>query len=194
MMNFLRRIFISYTFSIVLTVWIIFFLLFCLVTISLKYTSLQKSDAIVVLTGGKDHRIQAGIDLLEQEWADMLFISGVNKIVGAEDILGNANDRLQSMIHLGYMAENTHTNAVEIALWAKEHNINSIILVTSFYHMPRSLLEMKGIKSNLKIIPYSIFPKDFDRPTDWLHTKYAWHLFCEYHKFIAIFFKNLIKG
>ena len=193
-MNFLKRVFISYTFSIMLAVWLILFLLFCLTTISLKYTSPQQSDAIVVLTGGKDHRIQAGIDLLEQQWADTLFISGVNKTVKAQDILADTDNNLQPMIHLGYMAENTHTNAVEISLWAKEHNINSIILVTSFYHMPRSLLEMKGIKSNLKITPYSIFPKEFEQSTSWLHTKYAWHLFLEYHKFIATFFKNLIKG
>lgn len=193
-MNFLKRIFISYTFSIMLTVWVILFLLFCLITISLKYTQLRPSDAIVVLTGGKDHRIQAGIDLLEQKWANTLFISGVNKTVKPQDIIADTDDNLKDMIHLGYMAENTHTNAMEIAHWVKEHNIKSIILVTSFYHMPRSLLEMKNIKLGIKIIPYSIFPKEFDESTSWLHTKYAWHLFLEYHKFIASFLKNLIKG
>ena len=193
-MNFLKRIFISYTFSIMLSVWVILFLLFCLVTLSLKYTALQPADAVVVLTGGKDHRIQAGIHLLEEKWADTMFISGVNKIVKAEDILGSDNNDLKSIIHLGYMAENTHTNALEITQWAKEHNIHSIILVTSFYHMPRSLLEMKGIHSGLKITPYSIFPKEFNESTQWIHTKYAWHLFTEYHKFIATFVKNLIKG
>ena len=193
-MNFLKRFFISYTFCIMLAIWVILFLLFCLITISLKYTPLQQSEAIVVLTGGKDHRIQSGVDLLKQKWADTMLISGVNKTVKAEDILTNTDEHLQSMIHLGYMAENTHTNAVEITHWAKENHIHSIILVTSFYHMPRSLLEMKNIKSEIKITPYSIFPKEFDESTAWLHTKYAWHLFLEYHKFIATFFKNLIKG
>ena len=193
-MNFFKRILISYTFSIILAVWLILFLLFCLISISLKYIPIQQSDAVVVLTGGKDHRIQSGIDLLKQKRADTLFISGVNKIVKAHEILGNTDNELQSVIHLGYMAEDTHTNALEINQWADEHNIKSIILVTSFYHMPRSLLEMKGVHSNLKITPYSIFPKEFNQSTNWIHTKYAWYLFTEYNKFIATFFKNLIKG
>lgn len=193
-MNFLKRTFISYTFSITLTAWVILFLIFCLGTVSLKYTPLQPADAIVVLTGGKDHRVQEGIGLLQQKWADTLFISGVNKIVKTQDILGSTNSELKSTIHLGYMAENTHTNAIEINHWVKEHNIKSIILVTSFYHMPRSLLELKTIQSDISVIPYSIFPKEFDKSTNWIHTKYAWHLFLEYHKFIITFFKNLIKG
>ncbi len=193
-MNFFKRIFISYTFTISVSVWLIMFLLFCLVTISLKYIPLQKTDAVIVLTGGKDHRIQAGVKLLELKWADRLFISGVNQDVKVQDILGSKEQDLYNLIHLGYMAQNTHTNALEINQWTQDHNVKSIILVTSFYHMPRSLLEMKGIKSNIKIIPHSIFPKDFNESTEWLHTKYAWHLFIEYHKFIATFVKNLIKG
>ena len=177
-----------------LSIWVILFLLFCLITISLKYTQIQPSDAIVVFTGGKDHRIQAGIDLLEKKWANTLFISGVNKTVKLQDIISDTDDDLKSMIYLGYMAENTRTNALEINQWAKEHDVHSIILVTSFYHMPRSLLEMKNIQSDIKIIPYSIFPKEFNESTSWIHTKYAWHMFLEYHKFMATFLKNLIKG
>ena len=101
---------------------------------------------------------------------------------------------MQEKIELGYWAKTTHMNAIETTEWVRKNNITSAILVTSFYHMPRSLLEMKRTESNLKIIPYSIFPKEFNESTSWLHTKYAWHLFLEYHKFIATFFKNLIKG
>jgi uncharacterized SAM-binding protein YcdF (DUF218 family) len=45
-----------------------------------------KSDAIVVLTGGSK-RLEAGIVLLEQGKAELLFVSGVNEKVTSSDIL-----------------------------------------------------------------------------------------------------------
>lgn len=193
-MPFLKHTFLYYALIIAISLWTILFLVFCLITITLKYTPLDKADAIVVLTGGKDHRIQTGIDLLNQKWADTLFISGVNTIVQSQDIFKDTSTELQSAIQLGYMAQNTHTNALEVAQWVRKTHVKSIILVTSFYHMPRSLLEMRNVKLDLKIIPHSIFPKEFNESTNWIHTRYMWHLFIEYHKFIATFFKNSIKG
>lgn len=190
----LKYTFIQYTMITAVSVWVILFLLFFLTTVYFKYTPLQQSDAVVVLTGGKDHRILQAIELLSQNYGQKLFISGVNKIVEPSEILKDAPNELHPYIDLGYMAQDTHTNALEVSLWVQQNNIHSIILVTSFYHMPRSLLELKKRLPNLKIIPYSIYPKEFDESTSWLHQRYSWHLFLEYHKFIATFFQHLIKG
>lgn len=194
MISFSKISFLQYFIGILATVWVILFLVFCLRAISLKYTPLIKSDAIVVLTGGSDHRIETGINLLKKNWAHTLFISGVNKIVRDKDLLKETDANLQSVIHLGYLAQNTHTNALEVSQWVEDNNIKSIILVTSFYHMPRSLLELKNAQPNLIVTPYSIFPQQFDNITTWLHQRYVWNLFLEYHKFWTIFLKQLIKG
>ncbi len=190
----LKYTFIQYVIITGVSIWVILFLLFCLATIYFKYTPLQQSDAVVVLTGGKDYRILQGIELLSENYGQRLFISGVNKIVEPDEILKNAPKELHPFIDLGYMARDTHTNALEVSLWIQQNDIRSIVLVTSFYHMPRSLLELKKRLPRLKITPYSIYPKQFDESTSWLHQRYSWNLFLEYHKFIATFFQHLIKG
>ena len=67
-----------------------------------------------------------------------------------------------------------------------KNNIKSIILVTSFYHMPRSLLELHQALPNTTVYPSPIWPKDFAESTAWLHTKTALHLINEYHKVLVI--------
>ena len=95
---------------------------------------------------------------------------------------------------MGHWAKTTRMNAIETAQWIQKNKISSIILVTSFYHMPRSLLEIKEAIPDLKIIPFAVFPQSFGESTDWLHTRYAWQLFLEYHKFLVVyFFKGAVK-
>ena len=172
--------------------WIIGFFCFSLWAISFKYTPVEKADAIIVLTGGPD-RISSAIHLLENQNAPQLFISGVNKVVKEEDLLKKVPPELRSKIHLGYMADSTYTNALESSDWIQQNNLKTIILLTSFYHMPRSLIEMHQQIPNLKIYPYSIFPNKFENSTHWLHTNYAWQLFLEYHKFLITYSKYFIK-
>ena len=109
----LKYTFIQYTMITAISVWVILFLLFFLTTVYFKYTPLQQSDAIVVLTGGKDHRILQAIELLSQNYGQKLFISGVNKIVEPSEILKDAPNELHPYIDLGYMAQDTHTNALD---------------------------------------------------------------------------------
>ena len=136
----LKYTFIQYTMITAVSVWVILFLLFFLTTVYFKYTPLKPAEAIIVLTGGKDDRILQGIELLSQNYGQRLFISGVNKIVKPHEILKDAPDQLHPLIDLGYMAQDTHTNALEVFHWIQKNKIQTIILVTSFYHMPRSLL------------------------------------------------------
>ena len=96
------------------------------------------------------------------------------------------SEETKAKITLGYTAENTRGNAQEINDWIQGKNIHSIILVTSFYHMPRSVFEMLQANSRLKIIPWPVFPQSFNQSVDWVKTRYAWLLFIEYHKFLYI--------
>lgn len=171
-------------------VWIIGFVCFCLYAVSFKYYPPVKSDAIVVLTGGKN-RINTGIRLMDEKKATALLISGVNQNVSQKDVLKNIPDDTKRKITLGYKAKDTNGNAKEISEWINKKNIHTIILVTSFYHMPRSVAEIIKQTPNINIVPHPVFPKSFNKSIDWIRTRYAWLLFLEYHKFIFVQLKYL---
>lgn len=138
----------------------------------------QKADAIVVLTGGSG-RVATGVELLENEAAPKLFITGVGKDAGVKDILNEMDlpEDLLTKIELGHEAENTIGNAVEARSWLVDNQISSIILVTSNYHMPRSMLTFKrGLGSELQIHPHVVQVEG---------TKFRKMLLSEYAKFIG---------
>jgi uncharacterized SAM-binding protein YcdF (DUF218 family) len=122
-----------------------------------------KTDAIVVLTGGSD-RIEIGLMLLSANQAEKLFVSGVGEGVSLLSLLSSSSYVPESMpelakqIKLGYEAKNTKGNADEVYDWVKENDIKSLRLVTSNYHMPRSLIEFEDKMPEIKIIPHPVKP------------------------------------
>lgn len=119
----------------------------------------QRTDAIIVLTGGKK-RIDEGISLLGRNLSDRLFISGVNKGTGLNDLTGGKD--APCCITLGYRAEDTIGNADEARTWVRENNIRSIRLVTSNYHMARARLEFDRAIPELTIYDHPILNDDED--------------------------------
>lgn len=171
-------------------IWALGFCVFVLYALSFHFTDTEKTDAIVVLTGGAD-RISTAVELLQQQQSEHLLISGMNKQVLPMEMFKHFPTSAVKKITLGYFATTTAENALESATWVKQKGATSILLVTSFYHMPRSILEMTHATPNLKIIPYPVFPKSFGNSVDWIKTRYAWLLFIEYHKFITVYLKYL---
>lgn len=182
--------FIVYTCLVLLTIWVLGFLAFAGYLFNLSYKVPQKADAIVVWTGGAE-RLTTAWELLEKEYADHLFISGVNADVSERSVLKGVPYALQRKIDLGRQAENTHQNAQETADWITEHHIKSLLFVTSLYHMPRSLLELKHQAKQTEIFPYAVTPKQVD--TAWIHTANASQVFVEYNKFLAAALRIYIK-
>lgn len=176
-----------------ITVWIIGFGAFCLYAVSFRFRSAEATDAIVVLTGGNE-RVQTALNLLKEKYADHLLISGVNKAVQLSDLTGTLSEDMVKNVQLGYRAKDTQGNAMEIAEWVSQNDIHSVLMVTSFYHMPRSLFEVLHYQPDLKIVALPVFPKSFGDSVDWIRTRYAWLLFVEYHKFIFAHLRYLVKG
>ncbi|PIZ32593.1 MAG: hypothetical protein COY39_05155 [Alphaproteobacteria bacterium CG_4_10_14_0_8_um_filter_37_21] len=118
--------------------------------------SVEKTDAIVVFTGG-NKRVQAAFDLFEKRHAELLFVSGVPKGVTKRKLLKVSHSSIVdlSTVQLG-SAENTQENAEEVSKWARDQNIRSIRLVTTTFHMPRALREMRLKTENLVVIPHPI--------------------------------------
>lgn len=176
---------------VALTSWVLGFCLFCLYAFSLKYTTVPNVDAIVVLTGGAD-RISRAVDLLREGKADALFISGVNSKVSLGALFSETDDALVPKIHLGYLADNTYENAMETDMWIQKNDVRSVLLVTSFYHMPRSLFEIETRIPRLVVYPYPVFPKKMD--TQLVHTRHFWLLFVEYNKFLVVVLRSFLRS
>ena len=118
-----------------------------------------KAEGIVVLTGGSD-RIDGALRLLAEHRASRLLISGVNPSVGTDALAGTLSADLEAMLtccaDLGHAARDTIGNATETHDWAAENGYRSLIVVTSAYHMPRSLAELSDAMPGVELIPYPI--------------------------------------
>ena len=185
--------FIFYPLMVILPIWLIGFGIFVLYVFSFQLAHDTKADAIVAWTGGES-RIRTGIHLLEKGLADRLLISGVNKNIKPHLFLGDTKPETLAKIDLGYQATTTEGNAIETADWVYKNQLHSVILVTSFYHMPRSLLEFRHALPTIQVYPNPIWPQDFMESTAWMHTRAAFHLFVEYHKFLCVKLRYLLKG
>ncbi|HET8543228.1 MAG TPA: YdcF family protein, partial [Pseudolabrys sp.] len=98
----------------------------------------RKADGIVALTGAAA-RIPDAIELLATEHGKRLLITGVYRATSAREIARITplySKYFTCCIDLDRSALNTFGNALETKRWARQHNFNSLIVVTSNWHMP----------------------------------------------------------
>mgnify|MGYP001765443308 CR=1 FL=1 len=146
-----------------------------------------RADGIVVLTGGRD-RVSGGVELLEEGRGRRLLISGVHPQTRAEDIqkVTDADRALFACcVDLGHRAETTVGNAREAADWARAHGFSSLIVVTSAYHMPRSLVELDKAAPDVRKIAWPVKRPDLAVEAWFLHPATAKLLLHEYVKYIV---------
>jgi len=182
----------SIAFSIlVLSLWLICFLRFFSSIPLINSMGQSKADAIIVLTGGVK-RLAAGFDLLVAGRSNLLFVSGVNTSVKLSDIQEISQNQgivldekyIQCCVKLGYAAFNTRGNAIESSEWITKNRIGSIFLVTSNYHIDRSLLEFRLKMPDLKIHKYPVISNNVMLEEWWRHPSSMRLLVTEYHKFM----------
>lgn len=146
----------------------------------------KSADAIVVLTGG-DNRIVEGARLLVEGHGKRLLISGVNRRTRREDverISGLDHKVFTCCVDLGYEALDTVGNADETRTWANSNGYTSLIVVTSSYHMPRSLAELALAMPGRTFIPHAVTPRSFPDSGWWLHVHTTRVLLSEYLKYL----------
>lgn len=146
----------------------------------------QSADGIVVLTGG-DNRIVEGARLLKDGRGKRLLISGVNRITRREDVeavTGLDHKAFTCCVDLGYEALDTVGNADEARTWANANGYNSLIVVTSSYHMPRGLAELSLAMPGQTLIPHAVTPRSFPDSGWWLHVRTTRVLLSEYLKYL----------
>lgn len=148
----------------------------------------EHTDAIVVVTGGSG-RVEEGLKLLKSGAAPKLFISGVNKDVKVHELL--RGEEANAAVTLGYEAEDTKGNADETAPWVRDNNIKSLRLVTSSYHIPRALLELRHQTPGVTIIAH---PVKTGQEYDVTATSYWALTFKEYNKTLATWIRQAMSG
>ena len=113
------------------------------------------ADAIVVLTGDRA-RIAKAIELLRAGKGERLLISGVNERTSRATLRGliaNAGTRFDCCVDIDRAALDTIGNARQASIWAQDHGFGSLIVVTSDYHLPRSLIEFRRAMPGIAIHP-----------------------------------------
>lgn len=173
--------FLAMTVGVVVWAWLFGYVIFLMgVTFVQPQLPNEKTDAIVVLTGGQN-RIHTGLALLELGQAEHLFISGVNPDVTIEQLVRIWKPDIEAIpccIALGYAASNTEGNARESSQWVRDMDLTSIRLVTSNYHLPRAWLEFRHALPRRTIISHPIRSATL-ADGSWEHMKLS---FAEYNK------------
>lgn len=184
MIGFIKRQFLIALFVLIFPVsWLAGYYVFYR-ALPMENHFVEKADVIVVLTGGRN-RLKEGVLLLQRNMAPHLFVTGVGKGVRINQIVKGRSQTFYSKITLGYEAITTKENAEEFFAWQKTHPVQSILLVTHDYHMPRSLLEFRHLMPHLKIIPYPVKSRSLKvHPRDPL--KAAYMIAGEYTKYLVI--------
>jgi len=162
-------------------------------------------DGIVVLTGGTA-RLASAMRLLQENFADRLFISGAGQGVNKPSLIHALTNMqghniseielaalMECCVDIGFEAADTAGNAVESAAWAGTHSYSALLLVTANYHMPRALVEFRRRMPDMQITPYPVQP-DFLRVQDWWRQRSAGLFFVgEYLKYVAALLRARIE-
>ena len=143
-----------YFFSLFLILLIIGFLNFLKVITYTEVIMAKNIDGIAILTGGKG-RIDLGLNLFTKKSNIKLIISGVDRKVSIKSFLPSKFQE-NKRIYIDQASESTFENALVITDWAKKNQLYNIYVITSYYHMPRSMLLLNKFKEKVNYYAYPV--------------------------------------
>ena len=179
--------FLTMTAGVVVALLLTVGFLWFAINIQTEDTQLEsKADGIVVLTGAAS-RIPDAIELLAAERGKRLLITGVHRATSASEIARLTplySKYFTCCIDLDKSALNTFGNALETRRWAREHNFNSLIIVTSNWHMPRAMAEVAHQLPDTALIAYPVMSEKVKSEPWWSSFDTTRFLFAEYLKYL----------
>lgn len=153
-----------------------------------------RAEGIVVLTGGAA-RIDGALQLLAEGRADRLLISGVNPMVTRETLVttvpGDLRGIFECCADLDH-ARDTIENAAEARRWAGRRGFSSLIVVTSDYHMPRTMAELAEVMPDIRLVPYPVSNPELHLADWWRNPQVLALLAREYGKYLLVEARNLL--
>jgi uncharacterized SAM-binding protein YcdF (DUF218 family) len=159
----------------------------------------EPADGIVALTGPEpNERMPTAVDLLMKQLGRRMLVSGVNRGVSREQLrwhTGAVKRVYDCCVDLGFTAADTVGNARETAEWADAMRFKSLIVVTSDYHMPRAMLELRAVMRPpaWRLQPYAVPTPELKRRW-WRSPSAARLMVVEYCKYLAILGREAVLG
>lgn len=148
------------------------------------------AEGLVVFTGGSG-RVAGGLDMIALGKADRALITGVHAHTSfrhLRHLSGLPQSLFACCVDLGYAARDTRGNARETSDWVRAREIKgALIVVTSNYHMPRALLELRAALPGHKLFPVAVISREQQRSGFWSSPSVLRHVAVEYIKFVATF-------
>ena len=83
-------------------------------------------------------------------------------------------------------------NAVETERWVRLHRMQSLVVVTSNYHMPRALAEIASALPDIDLLPYPVVPEKSRRW--WFDAQSTRLVLTEYAKYLATLVRLKLTG
>ena len=138
--------------------------------------SAERTDGIVVITGGSG-RIEHAVDVLDEGKGKRLLVAGADPSVTKADLvrrLGGKQRLFNCCVDLGSESVDTRSNAEETRRWLERKRFKSVRLITSDWHMRRARYEFRRVLGG-----------DFEVVPDAVRTEPGFMtLFGEYNKYL----------
>jgi uncharacterized SAM-binding protein YcdF (DUF218 family) len=116
----------------------------------------EKTDAIVVLTGGAG-RIERGIAVMKHGEAKRMLVAGADPSVTRGDLIRRLHGEgrlVRCCVDLGSESVDTRSNAEEALRWLDKHHYRSVRLITSDWHMHRAAYEFRSqLGKRIALVP-----------------------------------------
>ena len=160
-------------------------------------TEPPKADGVVALTGGGGARIATAMELLQDGKAKRMLVTGVHPAVTEpqlQDIAGGSESLFDCCVDVGRLARSTDGNGVETAEWVETHAITSVIVVTSDFHMPRSLLVLRGSLGDVELTPWPVRSPGSEQRPWWRYPSTTRYLATEYIKLTLFVVRSWLFG
>ena len=187
--------------------FLIFFLFFSPFSLALmgklliKSDPLSKADIIIVLAGEQGERVQYGVELYKQGYADKILFSGgsivdfpgVEKITWAGLMKGYATllGVPENAIILQDESKSTQEDALFSFRLLQNQNFYSVILVTSPYHSRLAYLIFKQIFKYIEIHSAPVANSWYDANSWWKNFKGRYQVAREYFAYLWYFLEDL---
>jgi uncharacterized SAM-binding protein YcdF (DUF218 family) len=143
-------------------------------------------DAVVVLTGG-ELRVREGFRLFAEGTGRRILISGVNRVTSKDDLRrfsGVTPLLFDCCVDVGHVALDTVGNAAETREWLRTWGFKRLVVVTSNYHMPRSLMELGRALPDIELVPHAVVSRNYQPGEWWRHPGAIKLVLSEYFKFL----------
>jgi len=124
--------------------------------------ALEPADLIVVLEGEYGSRLRHAFSLVERGYADRIYSPGYDSNEEKERLVQSLLEQCSVPVRMYFDTEapSTYEEALRTREFAKQHRIESILLVTSNYHSYRSRWVFSKVLGDVEIVSATMPPDD----------------------------------